>query len=217
MKIMKIKKILNELMIIFWLFTLVSILGCIFETIFGFVVDGTIESRKGLIYGPFTPVYGIGAVIYYAFLNNVKTKNMVKLFFGAMIIGAMTEYICSLMQETLFGTVSWDYSDQLINANGRTSLLYSIMWGIVGVLYNILIMPLAENFKKIQHEKVIKIVTVIFAIYVVFDIFISSSAAIRQAERRNNIDATSSFDRILDRFYPDEIMDRVYQNKKILE
>ncbi len=32
---------------------------------------GYFESRQGLIYGPFTPVYGIGAIIYYLILRKI--------------------------------------------------------------------------------------------------------------------------------------------------
>ena len=42
---------------------------------------GYFESRQGLIYGPFTPVYGIGAIIYYLILNNIKKDNKIKIFF----------------------------------------------------------------------------------------------------------------------------------------
>lgn len=56
---MEKKKIINELAVIFWLFVIGSIVGYIYEMIVVLVQKGCFESRQGLIYGPFTPIYGI--------------------------------------------------------------------------------------------------------------------------------------------------------------
>ena len=96
---MKKENIVKELIIIFWLFIIGSILGYIFEMIVVLFQKGYFESRQGLIYGPFTPVYGIGAIIYYLVLNKVKTRNKLKIFFITMILGGATEYISSFIQE----------------------------------------------------------------------------------------------------------------------
>ena len=52
------------------------------------------------------------------------------------------------------------------------------------------------------------------AIFMVFNITISSMAAIRQKERLDEIPANSSVDIFLDNVYPDEYMDQVFENKK---
>ena len=56
---MEKKKIINEITVIFWLFVIGSIVGYIYEMIVVLVQKGYFESRQGLIYGPFTPIYGI--------------------------------------------------------------------------------------------------------------------------------------------------------------
>ena len=51
---------------LFWYFLIFSILGLIIETLYCFATSGVIESRKGLIWGPFCPVYGgCGAFLIY--------------------------------------------------------------------------------------------------------------------------------------------------------
>ncbi len=52
------------------------------------------------------------------------------------------------------------------------------------------------------------------AVFMVFNITISSMAAIRQNERINNVPANGSIDVFLDNVYPDEYMDQVFENKK---
>ena len=64
----------NEVIKIFLVFMIGSVLGYIVEMIVAFVQNGHFVSRQGLIYGPFTPVYGIGILVYYIFFSIVKTK-----------------------------------------------------------------------------------------------------------------------------------------------
>ena len=106
---MRKKDVLNEAIIIFWLFIIGSVLGYIFEMIVVLFQKGHFEVRQGLLYGPFIPVYGIGAVVYYITFKLIKTDNKVKVFLIAMILGGITEYICSFVQEKVFGSLSWTF------------------------------------------------------------------------------------------------------------
>lgn len=60
---------------LFWYFIIFSVAGLIIETLFCYITTGNIESRKGLIYGPVCPIYGVGAVILICFLNRVKDND----------------------------------------------------------------------------------------------------------------------------------------------
>lgn len=211
---MEKKSLKKEALIIFWLFIIGSILGYIFEMVVVLFQKGHFESRQGLIYGPFTPVYGIGAIIYYLILNNINTENKIKVFFITAILGGITEFMCSFVQEKAFGTISWDYSHLMFNINGRTSLLHCTYWGIAGVLYVTYISSFLENLKFKINKKSLKIITVILIFFMIFNISISCLAANRQAERRNNIVAEDKLDLFLDKYYSDEYMDKIYANKK---
>lgn len=213
---MEKRKVLEEFMILFWLFILGSIIGYIFEMIVVLFQKGYFESRQGLIYGPFTPVYGIGMVVYYLVLKSMDTRNKIEVFLVTMLLGGMTEYICSFVQEKAFGTISWDYSYLRFNLNGRTSLLHCTYWGIAGVLYMTLISPRIVNFRNMLNinQTSLKVVTSLVLVFMVFNITISCIAAERQTERRKNIQPTNRIDLFLDEYYPDEYMDRVFANKK---
>ena len=208
------KKIKNELIILFWLFIIGSIAGFIFEITVVFFQKGHFELRQGLIYGPFIPVYGIGAMFYYIVLSKTKIKNKVQIFLITMILGGITEYLCSFIQEKAFGTISWDYSYLPFNINGRTSLLHCIYWGIGGVLYMTYIEPLLNKLIDKTNMKAFDLITIILSIFIVFDISISWMAADRQTERKNNIEPENHLDLFLDENYPDEYMNRIFNNKK---
>lgn len=207
-------KLVEKLIIIFWLFVLGSILGYIFEMIVVLFQKGYFETRQGLIYGPFIPVYGIGIVIYYLMLSNIKIHKKTQIFFITMILGGIVEYICSYVQEKVFGTISWDYSGLMFNINGRTSLLHCMYWGIAGVLYVTYIEPKINDLKQFICKNNRRFITVVVSIFMILDISLSFIAANRQTERRENILPNGKLDMFLDTYYPDEYMDKVYCNKK---
>ena len=209
---MKEKNVKKELTILFWSFIIGSIAGFIFEVTVVFFQKGHFELRQGLIYGPFIPVYGIGAMCYYIVLS--KIKNKVQIFLITMVLGGITEYLCSFIQEKAFGTISWDYSYLPFNINGRTSLLHCIYWGIGGVLYITYIEPLLNKMIDKTNMKAFDLITIILSIFIVFDISISWMAADRQTERKNDIEPQNHLDLFLDKNYPDEYMNRIFNNKK---
>lgn len=211
---MKDKNLKKELTILFWVFIIGSIAGFIFEVTVVFFQKGHFELRQGLIYGPFIPVYGIGAMCYYVVLSKIKIKNKVQIFLITMILGGITEYLCSFIQEKAFGTISWDYSYLPFNINGRTSLLHCIYWGIGGVLYITYIEPLLNKMIDKTNMKAFDLITIILSIFIVFDISISWMAADRQTERKNDIEPQNHLDLFLDKNYPDEYMNRIFNNKK---
>ena len=45
------------------LFVAGSVFGLVVETAFHAIVYGGYESRAGLVWGPFSPIYGVGAVV----------------------------------------------------------------------------------------------------------------------------------------------------------
>lgn len=208
----RIAKIINWIIRIFWIFIIGSVFGFFAEMIYSTVYTRTVVIRHGLIYGPFVQIYGIGAVAYYILI--IKVKDPKKAFFLGMTMGGLLEYLCSFFQEILFGTVSWDYSDLFMNINGRTCLLYCFYWGIIAVVFLKLVYPWIEKIEPMIYKKWVRILTVFLMLFMTFDITISCMAANRQDERHNHIPAKNKIDVFLDYVYPDEYLDRIYNNKK---
>lgn len=207
---------------LFWIFIIVSIIGCAVETVVCILQKGHFEVRQGVIYGPFIPVYGAGAVLFYilvplitgATAKNAKEISNIKIFVYTMILGGVTEYLFSYGQERLFGTISWDYSNIPFNINGRTSLLHCIYWGIGGIIFIKLLYPYIENLtNKINMRRLI-LATSFLAVFMIYNISISMLAGQRQMERVQNISANSRLDKYLDEKYPDQFMDKIFSNKK---
>lgn len=207
----KKEKEIEYLIRLFWIFIIGSIVGFIYENVLVLFQKGHFELRQGLLYGPFIPVYGIGAVVYELVVP--KMKNSIEVFIYTMFFGGVTEYVCSYLQEVLFGTISWDYSWVCINFNGRTSILHAFYWGIAGVLFFKIVHPWFDKaINKKTTWKLIVTTSVLFTI-ILMDVLISWTAVARQKERILNEPANTSIDRFLDKHYPDDRIDKVYTNK----
>ena len=195
---------------IFWLFMIGCVFGCVFEMLNHFIHYGNWVSRRGLIYGPLNPVYGLGLVAFVVFLS--KVKNPVLIFILGMLLGGGCEYLCSLIQEKVFGTISWDYSHQLFNIGGRTSLKYMLIWGVLALLVMRVIYPFLSNLIEKISVRTGNLLTIILIVFMIADIIISITACLRQSERANGLEPSNKVEVFLDKHYPDKRLNTIFEN-----
>ena len=132
---------------LFWVFVVCCVLGLIIETVYHMVVvdPGVYQDRAGMLYGPFSPIYGFGAVLMTVALNRFYRSNPVVLFLVSAVIGGLFEAAVSWFMQVGFGAVAWDYSGSTIFGlfpdpiaalfGGRTSTLFMCMWGALGFVW----------------------------------------------------------------------------------
>lgn len=128
---------------LFWIFVVCCVLGLAIETAYHFaVVDpGHYQDRAGLLFGPFSPIYGFGAVLMTVALNRFHDKNVVLIFLVSAVIGGAFEYLTSWFMQFAFGIVAWDYSGTFLSIDGRTNGMFMAMWGVLGVVWIKLCLP----------------------------------------------------------------------------
>ncbi len=160
-------------------FIIYSILGYIIETLYGILTKGVWESRQSFLYGPFCGIYGLGAVVLILSLQYFN-KSANKLFIGGFIVGSIVEYLVSLIGELIFNVKWWDYSHMPLNINGRICVYYSIFWGFLAVYFMMSFHPKIEKFiNQIEAKKpmkVLKVITVIISVFLLFDLLITMYA-----------------------------------------
>ncbi len=128
---------------LFWIFVIASVAGVVIESIYHvLVVDfGHYEDRAGLLWGPFSPIYGFGALLMTLALNRFHNAPVPVVFLVSALIGGAFEYFVSLFMEYAFGAVAWDYTGTFLNINGRTNFMFMCMWGALGVVWVKLALP----------------------------------------------------------------------------
>lgn len=191
-----------------------SFAGVVVESLWCLVRHGYLESRAGLVYGPFNLLYGAGAVLMTLALYRYRNRSRPASFLGGMIVGSLLEYICSWAQELIFGSRSWDYSSVPFNLNGRICLLYSIFWGILGILWMKGIYPyMAQIILKIPN-RIGKRITWALTAFFLFNIFMTCAAMFRWTQRLDGISASGTFSAFFDRHFPNSRMEWIFANMK---
>ena len=201
-----------------WLFLLGSLLGDFTETIFCRLTAGVWMSRSSLVYGPFSIVWGFGCVIFTAFLYRCHDKSDRYIFIAGTVLGGAYEYVCSVLSELLFGTIFWDYSHIPFNLGGRINLLYCFFWGIAAVVWlKGLYPPLSALVERIP-KRIGPSVTWLLILFMVFNMAMSGLALARYTERQTVASPSAgALAHYLDSHFPDERMERIYPNAKLVE
>ncbi len=128
---------------VFWIFVVCSVLGLIIEVVYHFivVVPGEYQDRAGMLFGPFSPIYGVGAVLMTMALNRFHDKPVPVIFLVSAVIGGAFEFFVSWFMEMAFGAVAWDYTGTFLSIDGRTNGMFMAMWGMLGVLWIKALLP----------------------------------------------------------------------------
>ncbi len=127
----------------------------------------------------FYGIYGVGAVIILVF-SRYFNKNNFTLFLGGYAIGSMTEYLISFLVEVILQTKWWDYTNYVLNVNGRVCLLYSIFWGILTIILVKKFNPFLDKIIKCAASKIsiklAKKITVFVIIFLALDCIVTCYA-----------------------------------------
>lgn len=199
---------------LFLIFFAGSFAGVMVELLWCLMRNGYLESRAGLVYGPFNLLYGAGAVALTLALYRFRNRNSSISFLGGLIVGSVVEYVCSWGQETVFGSCSWDYSSMPFNINGRICLLYSVFWGLLGVLWMKNLYPrIAKWILRIPNHTG-KIITWILFAFLLFDAIMTIGAVFRWSQRIDGIAATNGLQTFFDVHFPNARMERIFANMK---
>ncbi len=207
---------------LFLIFVIGSVVGNYYEMILNLVRhylrDGSIfwEVRRGFIYGPFSPVYGLGAVLMTLVFAEKDYKWYKVILYGALICGTF-EYLISFLQEKIIGTISWNYTRYPLDINGRTTIPIMLLWGIMTLIFTKYLYPFITKIINNTPYMVKEIVIYPLIIFITFDAFISGAAVFRQSMRRDGKPPVTILGKICDKVYTDERLKEVYPNMRVPE
>lgn len=197
---------------LFWIFYIGCFAGVVVETLWCIITNGYFESRRALILELLNPVYGLGAVlISICFVKMTGWKNIF-IYIGSFVVGGAFEWFCSFFQEMIFGTVSWYYQEDSLGILERTSLVYCVFWGFLGIIWVRGIYPFLSKYIEKIPNKIGKTLTWILIVIVLFDIIFTSKAVLRQTDRRHGIEAKNEIDKFYDEKFNDDVLKKIYPN-----
>ncbi len=204
---------------LFWTFIVASFVGLIVEVIFHMVVvePGVYQDRAGLLWGPFSPIYGVGAVLMTMALNRFKDRNIIFVFIVCTIIGGAFEYFVSWFMEIAFGATAWDYSDQFLGNlfGGRTCLLYASMFGLLGTVWIKLLLPVFLRLFNLIPWKLRYSVTFVCATLMLINCVMTLQALDNWGARKAGHVPTGGIEQFYAENFNDQYMENRFQSMSI--
>lgn len=197
---------------LFWVFLMVSFLGCLTETVFMLLTRGELHNRSGVLYGSFSLVWGLGAVLFTLCFHRLSRSSSFLILLAGAALGAAYEYACSWLQEVLFGACFWDYSHLPFNINGRVNLVFSLFWGVAAVLWVKWAYPAACRWIGKIPNGAGRPLTLALAVLMAFDIVLTSAALWRMNQRQHGIPPAGPAAVFLDERYPDWKLEAIFTN-----
>lgn len=134
-------------------FLIYSILGFMLETTRSFLVNSKFTS--GILYGPWTPIYGFGIVLVilisnylFSHLHLPRWVETLSTFIIITIVLTLLEWIGGVLIEKIFHVVFWDYSKEALSIGKYISLSKSLIWGVGSIIFIYVLKPLLEGVIK---------------------------------------------------------------------
>ncbi len=150
-------------------FFVYSFIGCGLETLFALATQGELVARKTLLLFPLCPVYGLGAIAIILVCRRCGDRPWLVFLFG-MVAATTVELFMDILYRDILGVQIWDYSDQILNFNGRICLPFSLAWGLLSLVLVKFVHPKVHQMIKNVPAKV----NLPVALVTVFDIVLSS-------------------------------------------
>lgn len=170
---------------IFFYFFLYSLIGWVYEVFLEVVVYRWGFSNRGVLFGPYLPIYGIGALTFLLCFERYVEKparglekwlRLVLVFLGCMVVATAIELAATYLMEYTVGSWPWQtYVNYKINFQGRIALSPSIRFGLGGLLFLYVFQPLFRRLARSIPDRVFRwmtgILTLVMAVDFLFHLF----------------------------------------------
>ncbi|MBR2835695.1 MAG: putative ABC transporter permease [Coriobacteriales bacterium] len=195
------------------IFTVSSIGGLIIETFWVRFDMGIWQSRYGMVWGPFSPLYGLGSIFLTLILWKIRKQPAWIIFLCSMAIGTLLEQLTGMLIDGLMNATSWSYASYPDAITEYVSVRMSIIWGLLGTVWCCYLMPeIIYRIGDTPNKPVYTLFIVLFTIYLTLDGVTTIAVGMRKAARDAGIPPQNIVDEYFDYRYNDEFMENRFQN-----
>ena len=191
--------------------------GLLLEEIWMLATAGLTENRVGLVWGPFSPIYGTGAALLTILCFHMRRRGARtwQIFLISAVIGGVLEQTAGWAMETLFAAESWSYLHLPDHITQWVAWRFLFFWGILGVVWTRLIMPrLLYQIGMPTSRRQVVFITLV-SVYLVVDIGMTFACFGRKTARDAGAPAANAFEQWVDTNYSDEFIAGRFENLKI--
>lgn len=147
------------------LFFAFSFMGWVWEVSLHLITDGVFVNR-GVLHGPWLPIYGTGGVMILAVLNKFREKPLVEFLLTIVLCGCVEYFTSWFLEITHNGEKWWDYSGYFLNLNGRICAEGLLVFGLGGMAIVYVAAPLLDDLiRKIPYKILIPVCITLLAVF----------------------------------------------------
>ena len=196
------------------LFVVGSMAGLLLEEIWMLITAGLTESRVGLVWGPFSPLYGAGTVLLTLISYQLRRRHAhnVVVFCISAVVGGLLEEITGWGMLTFFHMQSWTYAFLPDHITEFVAWRFLFFWGLLGLIWCRFVMPRALYHIGEPTSKRQAIFITLISLYLVADIGMTVACFMRATARDVEIPPQNAFEQWVDMHYSNEFISARFQN-----
>ena len=201
------------------IFFLGSMAGLLIEEIWMLLSAGLAENRVGLVWGPFSPLYGLGAVALtvLSFFLRSRGASGWQVFLVSVLVGGVLEQLAGWSMSTFFDAESWTYLHLPDHITQWVAWRFLLAWGLLGLVWCRAVMPRLLYQIGMPTTRRQAVFVTLVAVYLVADVAMTLVCFNRKAERDAGEPPSNAFEQWVDTNYSDEFIAGRFQNLKIGE
>ena len=154
------------------LFFIFAMFGWVWELFFYYVQQGKIINR-GVLHGPWLPIYGVGGLIVLIFLFVLRRRPVLHLIATVVLCGVV-EYFGGWALEMIFDKKWWDYSGYFFNIDGRVCAEGLFVFGAAGMAFIYVLAPLLDNMIRKARQKILIPMEAVLLVFFIIDVIYSA-------------------------------------------
>lgn len=128
------------LVVVFFAFCFV---GWVWEVALNLIRFGQFSNR-GMLHGPWLPIYGSGVVMIAVLLNRFRSRPALEAA-AIVVLCGFVEFMTSYITELITGLRWWDYTGYFLNLNGRICGEGLAVFMLGGMMAVYLLVPIIDN------------------------------------------------------------------------
>lgn len=149
------------------MFFLLSFGGWIWEVSLHLISDGEFVNR-GVLHGPWLPIYGVGSVLILLVLNMFRRKPAAEFVLTMVLCGCVEYFTAYYLEMTHNGKKWWDYSGYFLNLDGRICAEGLLVFGVGGMMIVYVLAPLLDNvIRRIPYRRLVMLNLLLIGLFAI--------------------------------------------------
>ena len=194
------------------IFMVASVAGLVLEMVWMYVSAGRTELRVGLVWGPFSPLYGFGACLLTAVLWNFRGASTLQVFLVSSLLGGGLEQTTGMLMENLFHAQSWTYLGLPDAITQWVAWRFLFAWGVIGLVWCRVVMPEVVYRIGEPSSRAQVVVVALLTTFLIVDMLATVYCFYRKAQRDVGIPPANAVDVYVDQHFSDEFIANRFQN-----